>query len=1491
MMELTNGLRREGSPLCSGDRILPQIGPNHQVTMPPLKQSARIASLEYINRDQWYACGLAVPIIHIAASPSWRKSSRSLSAADQEDKSLSLASTSNSNSRTNNGVQGHPLGGGGGPQIPCAASAAEAMMGSKDCSKDANSCASSSKETCQQAWKKEESSSLTLGADVAAFRGGPESAEEKAKAMGEDYLPGLSGQSELKSSITSVVQGGSTTMIMKKRKKRRSCWQPLKRKGGNKKAKIEKGKMLKRWSGSLNSEVVVAEEEGQGSAEGGGGGGGLWVGVGEEREEGRGRVLPGGQPDSWSEEEVAGFTLALYLFDKDFCAIKRFLGTKKMKDLLHFYYGKFYSTPAFCRWAGSKNSRNRKFVHGPRILQGWRQDELLRRLLPHFSDAAMVVPPRILQAVKSFNEREMTVEGLAIELKVAVGLYAVVHCVGIGVPKRDLTAVHGDPTRHGNHLNHLGGGGAGGGAARVESAAGAAGKACSTLTKEEMLECLTGDFRISKTRAQDLFWEAVWPRLLAHGWHSTECDTPQFPGSKNPLLFLRPGVTKISKGSSERGVHYFDSVSEVLKAVADDPSILDGVGEELTGDTMEGSENQDDEEEDDEENEDVQQEDEEEEWSDDMFETLDMHRLKGPRGGKATTGGGAGVTKNNAKAVYKAASSSSPSPSPSPSPSEGEHAAQDSSESSSVDIDLNRPLSAVSSKPPEVPKEEIVEEVEEMFRPSPPPPVRATRHHRHRFPIEEIDLNLPPLDLDCGSPPVGTTEHIGEVQFKLRTAYPACPVLNSSTPILMPVENVEVLQSKTWEDPCPAAGVHTVMTVSIETGSGSVMGTINLNDPLPVAEMMMMEEGGELDSVEPPRLDEQEEVLVRSGRVPSIMPVGGELVPFHGVSGDNDGERAQLLSKSASCTCGCVDSCKCQSRKRSLSPQEDEAAAAGRGVDYGKELIISAPKKRAITFKLPFRLNGLDTPNFIFSMHVAAMNSWARLGIQPLPRGCEWRKDWKIGLPSSVEENFCRSTEPQLPKCKIVEIDGDMEAVNTETDAENQASEGHVQSSLTSRAPLAGGQYGHVKRLRCHFSESEAPLSASYHHHSRSKFQRHPRKYTISFDSRSGKNRLLKAKERCSDWSWPQDGRTSKNLVDNTSCCSTSHEIPSGDSPDGQCPLENSQQEGVNTEVYDESKENDFGPRGKPGDGEGLWKTTSEPLPNEGDEEEINHSKSLPRDWKVPCLTLTAPGDSCDYYGFRQMQRTRGIRTHGRVHSHGFQAKSTISDFLNFKTGTKRFPNNDLEELDSTTKKTKTETSPYPLRSREEQDLLNTLCSMQQQKVEGDIASSEGGPPKLKGKRSARSRRRNLSYLPLFIFEGEEEEEVEEVFFVQPCTSQGPWQPTLPTTEKISRSPKLRRRRSDLPCKSSCVVAATSPVASGSKVASAATGNSSKGQLGSRLHGQNGTGWEEAFAAWNWPVHDVRFSSLRRQFSDGTTKTDRHIGRKVPARWNQYAVC
>ncbi|WJX85402.1 hypothetical protein P8452_67861 [Trifolium repens] len=84
-----------------------------------------------------------------------------------------------------------------------------------------------------------------------------------------------------------------------------------------------------------------------------------------------------------------------------------------------------------------------------------------------------------------------------------------------------------------------------------------------------------GGYRLSKTKSTELFWEAVWPRLLARGWHSEKPKNRGYVTSEDYLVFLIPGVEKFSRRKLVKGVHYFDSVSDVLSKVVAEPSILE----------------------------------------------------------------------------------------------------------------------------------------------------------------------------------------------------------------------------------------------------------------------------------------------------------------------------------------------------------------------------------------------------------------------------------------------------------------------------------------------------------------------------------------------------------------------------------------------------------------------------------------------------------------------------------------------------------------------------------------------------------------------------------------------------------------------------------------------------------------------------------------------------------------------------------------------------
>ena len=45
---------------------------------------------------------------------------------------------------------------------------------------------------------------------------------------------------------------------------------------------------------------------------------------------------------------------------------------------------------------------------------------------------------------------------------------------------------------------------------------------CSMLARKDVTNALAGDFRRIKGKLNDQFWEAIWPYLLARGWHSEQ---------------------------------------------------------------------------------------------------------------------------------------------------------------------------------------------------------------------------------------------------------------------------------------------------------------------------------------------------------------------------------------------------------------------------------------------------------------------------------------------------------------------------------------------------------------------------------------------------------------------------------------------------------------------------------------------------------------------------------------------------------------------------------------------------------------------------------------------------------------------------------------------------------------------------------------------------------------------------------------------------------
>ncbi|KAG4174359.1 hypothetical protein ERO13_A11G116100v2 [Gossypium hirsutum] len=266
--------------------------------------------------------------------------------------------------------------------------------------------------------------------------------------------------------------------------------------------------------------------------------------------------LPDTSKEVWKDIECDGFLLGLYIFGKNLILVKDFVGSKEMGEILSFYYGKFYGSDGYRRWSECRKLRSKRCIHGQKLFTGWRQQELLSRLFSHLSKECQDM---LSEVSKTFGEGKVFFEEYVFTIKNAVGLGMLIEAIGIGKGKRDLTTME---LVKANHVV----------SSRPEIPIG---KACSALTSADIIKFLTGDFRLSKARSSDLFWEAVWPRLLARGWHSEQAKDQVFAGLKNSLLFLIPGVKKFSRRRLVKGNHYFDSVTDVLNKVASEPGLLD----------------------------------------------------------------------------------------------------------------------------------------------------------------------------------------------------------------------------------------------------------------------------------------------------------------------------------------------------------------------------------------------------------------------------------------------------------------------------------------------------------------------------------------------------------------------------------------------------------------------------------------------------------------------------------------------------------------------------------------------------------------------------------------------------------------------------------------------------------------------------------------------------------------------------------------------------
>ncbi|WVZ11965.1 hypothetical protein V8G54_016495 [Vigna mungo] len=261
-------------------------------------------------------------------------------------------------------------------------------------------------------------------------------------------------------------------------------------------------------------------------------------------------LVPGSASDTWNEIEEASFILGLYIFGKNLVqdAEKREVENAFMAQKFSLDQG----NKSFCLDYYQWYQRNATISYS-------RSCRLLISQL--YQNKKDILRSQSLQVSKAFAEGKMLLEDYVLTLKASVGLKALVEGVGVGKGKEDLTGLTADSVKPTQALP-----------VRQEIPVG---KACSMLTPPEIISFLTGDFRLSKARTSDLFWEAIWPRLLARGWHSEQPDSHNYAVvSKHSLVFLVPGVKKFSR-KLVKGNHYFDSVSDVLCKVASDPELIE----------------------------------------------------------------------------------------------------------------------------------------------------------------------------------------------------------------------------------------------------------------------------------------------------------------------------------------------------------------------------------------------------------------------------------------------------------------------------------------------------------------------------------------------------------------------------------------------------------------------------------------------------------------------------------------------------------------------------------------------------------------------------------------------------------------------------------------------------------------------------------------------------------------------------------------------------
>ncbi|GER49781.1 arginine-glutamic acid dipeptide repeats protein [Striga asiatica] len=276
-----------------------------------------------------------------------------------------------------------------------------------------------------------------------------------------------------------------------------------------------------------------------------------------------GEIVPGLTEKFWSDAEKASFFLGLHIFEKNFVDLGHFVETKNSGDVMAYYYGEFYHSKEYFRWSERRTAKGRKrYVFGQRIFSGLRQQELISRLVARVPDECKSA---LLEVSKTFSDEKSSLSSYLSSLKSMVGITALTEAISLGKGKKDMTRMALEPSGSNNTIQ-----------AQTTQVIPSR-KKCSSLSPSEIIEILNGDCRLSKARSHELFWEAVWPRLLERGWSSRKVEYGKgdvFNVLDYSVIYLTPGSDKLPDDEIVKGDHYFTSSTDVLGRVSREPILI-----------------------------------------------------------------------------------------------------------------------------------------------------------------------------------------------------------------------------------------------------------------------------------------------------------------------------------------------------------------------------------------------------------------------------------------------------------------------------------------------------------------------------------------------------------------------------------------------------------------------------------------------------------------------------------------------------------------------------------------------------------------------------------------------------------------------------------------------------------------------------------------------------------------------------------------------------